>query len=180
MPQDNEDTDMDTLNLLDSDRLHDVRSLRNALGRFATGVTVVTTRTPEGKLEGLTANSFTAVSLDPPLVLWSLRKAAPSLQSFLDAKCFAVNVLANSQSHLSKHFSTPVASKFEQQEYEEGLDGCPLLRRDTLAIFECRTHQIVEAGDHTVFIGKVVLAHYRDGEPLVFAAGQYGTHSRLQ
>src|SRR4051794_16204005 len=92
---------------LDSEGATDPRLLRQALGRFATGVTVITTCTQDGKYEGLTANSFSAVSLDPPLVLWSLRLAAPSLPSFKASGCFVVNVLSTAQSRISRHFATP-------------------------------------------------------------------------
>ena len=110
----------------------DQRHLRQALGRFATGVTVITTRTVDGKLEGLTANSFSAVSLDPPLVLWSLRQNAPSLKNFQNAGYFAVNVLAADQSHLSRHFATPAEDKFAATAHGSGLGGCPVLH-DVLA-----------------------------------------------
>lgn len=156
----------------------DPRLLRQALGRFATGVTVITTRTDDGKYEGLTANSFSAVSLDPPLVLWSLRLAAPSLESFRQAGHFVVNVLSTAQSHASRHFATPRHDKFEDVEFSTGIGGCPMLD-ESLAIFECRTESMIEGGDHIIFIGRVARAHYRDGEPLIFAAGRYGTHAPL-
>src|SRR5215212_2105424 len=116
----------------------DQRHLRQALGRFATGVTVITTRTLDGKLEGLTANSFAAVSLDPPLVLWSLKRHAPSLPNFLASGYFAVNVLARAQEELAHHFATPRRDKFAGVPQVPGLGGAPLLR-DTLAAFECST-----------------------------------------
>ena len=152
--------------------------LRQALGRFATGVTVITTRTPDGKYEGLTANSFSAVSLDPPLVLWSLRLASPSLESFKEAGHFVVNVLSTAQSFASRHFATPRHDKFDEIAFSAGIEGCPMLD-ESLAIFECRTESMIEGGDHVIFIGRVIRAHYRDGEPLIFAAGRYGTHSPL-
>ena len=156
----------------------DPRHLRHALGRFATGVTVITTRTVEGRLEGLTANSFSAVSLDPPLVLWSLRRNASSLPSFLASGYFAVNVLGASQCDLSRRFATPSPDKFAGLPVAAGLGGCPLLQ-DTLASFECSTEHTVVGGDHIIFIGRVHRATYRDGEPLIFSAGQYCTHSLL-
>ena len=156
----------------------DQRHLRQALGRFATGVTVIATRTVEGKLEGLTANSFSAVSLDPPLVLWSLRRNAPSLDSFLNSGYFAVSVLAANQSDLSRHFATPAEDKFATAAHAAGLGGCPVLQ-DALASFECSTEHTVVGGDHIIFIGRVHRATYRDGEPLIFSAGQYCTHSLL-
>jgi flavin reductase (DIM6/NTAB) family NADH-FMN oxidoreductase RutF len=151
------------------------RSFRTALGRFATGVTVITTRTPEGKLEGLTANSFSAVSLDPPLVLWSLKQHAPSLKSFLEAGYFAVNVLEAGQVALARHFAVPRRDKFDALAHVPGLGGCPLLP-GTLAAFECSTHATMDGGDHVIFLGRVHRASHRDGEPLIFSAGRYCTH----
>lgn len=157
----------------------DPRQLRRALGRFATGVTVITTRAPDGRYEGLTANSFSAVSLDPPLVLWSLQRAAPSLANFKAAGHFVVHVLSTAQSPLSRHFATPRHDKFEDVDFVEGIEGCPMLADDSLAIFECRTESAIEGGDHVIFIGRVVRAHYRDGAPLIFSDGRYGTHLPL-
>ena len=151
------------------------RSLRTALGRFATGVTVITTRTPQGKLEGLTANSFSAVSLDPPLVLWSLKQHAPSLKSFLEAGYFAVNVLEAGQVALARHFAVPRRDKFDGLAFVPGLGGCPLLP-GTLAAFECSTHATMDGGDHVIFLGRVHRASHGDGEPLIFSAGRYCTH----
>ena len=152
--------------------------LRQALGRFATGVTVITTRTPSGKYEGLTANSFAAVSLDPPLVLWSLRLASPSLPGFKEAGHFVVNVLSSAQSETSRHFATPRHDKFDEVAFSDGIGGSPMLD-GSLAIFECRTETTVDGGDHVIFIGRVVGAHHQDGEPLIFAGGRYGTHAPL-
>lgn len=156
----------------------DQRHLRHALGRFATGVTVITTCTADGKLEALTANSFSAVSLDPPLVLWSLWRNAQSLPSFLDSGYFAVNILAADQCHLSRHFAVQAENKFADLAYATGLGGCPLLA-GTLASFQCSTENTVGGGDHVIFIGRVHRATYRDGEPLIFSAGQYCTHTLL-
>ena len=157
----------------------DQRHLRHALGRFATGVTVVTTRTRDGKLEALTANSFAAVSLEPPLVLWSLGSNAPSLLGFQEAGCFVVNVLSAAQHHLSRHFATRAENKFANLAYAAGLAGCPILL-DALASFQCSTENTIVAGDHVVFIGRVHRAAYRDGEPLIFSAGQYCSHAPLE
>ena len=155
----------------------DPRELRNALGRFATGVTVVTTHTPSGKLEGLTANSFSALSLDPPLVLWSIRKAAPSLPGFLAAGGFAVNVLAADQKKLAAAFAAPAPDKFAHVPFAIGACGYPLLP-GSIAVFECRTENTVEGGDHLIFIGRVLGASYRDGEPLLFSGGEYCVPAR--
>jgi flavin reductase (DIM6/NTAB) family NADH-FMN oxidoreductase RutF len=157
----------------------DERHLRNALGRFVTGVTVITTRTEAGKLEGLTANSFSAVSLDPPLVLWSLRSTASSLRSFEQSSHFAVNVLAAWQFALSEHFAKRNPDKFQSVVHAPGLGGCPLLF-GALATFECVKETSVVGGDHVVFFGRIERAAYREGEPLVFSAGKYGTHSPLE
>jgi flavin reductase (DIM6/NTAB) family NADH-FMN oxidoreductase RutF len=156
----------------------DSRQLRNALGRYATGVAVVTTRAPSGKLEGLTANSFAAVSLDPPLILWSLRRQAPSMKSFLDAGAFAVNVLADEQSSLSEHFARSHADKFDGIAFKTGFAGCPVLH-DPLALFECEMESTTSGGDHIIFIGRVQRVSYREGSPLIFSGGNYGTHTRL-
>ena len=151
----------------------DPRSLRNALGRFATGVTIITTTQPDGKREGLTANSFAALSLDPPMVLWSLGNRASSLPGFLASGRFAINVLDSSQVSLAQHFAKPRVDKFEGIDVFEGLGRCPLMRC-ALASFECRTDRTLEAGDHWLFIGVIERARYRDGEALVFQAGRYG------
>lgn len=156
----------------------DAARFRKALGRFATGVTVITTRTEDGKLEGVTSNSFASVSLDPPLVLWSLRRQAPSLPSFVAAGRFAVNILAATQVALSRHFATPSANKFEGVAHEAGPHGCPLLA-DCLARFECITERLVEAGDHLIFIGRVERHMHQDGVPLLYSAGGYGTPAAL-
>ena len=167
---------MNTLDLL-AGTGNDQHTLRKALGRFATGVTVITTRVEQG-FEGVTANSFAAVSLEPPLVLWSLRSAARSLPGFLASNCFAINVLSKEQAHISRHFATPQVDKFDGIDFGLGVDGCPIFD-GSLAIFECRTENKVEAGDHVILIGRVVRVHYCDGMPLVFAGGQYGTHAVL-
>lgn len=150
----------------------DKPKLRSALGRFVTGVTIVTTCTPEGKIEGLTANSFSSVSLDPPLVLWSLRRDAPSFLSFMKSGLFAINVLGLHQRELSQHFARPALNKFEGISYQPGLGGCPILP-DCVANFECKTEATVEGGDHIIFIGRIEHVRHQDGHPLIFNAGKY-------
>jgi flavin reductase (DIM6/NTAB) family NADH-FMN oxidoreductase RutF len=157
----------------------DERHLRNALGRFATGVTVITTRTAEGKLEGLTANSFTAVSLDPPLIAWSLKRSAPSFDSFVAARHFAVNVLCCEQQALCRHFATPQVDKFAAVAFAHGIHGAPILP-GSLATFECRTETTFEGGDHMIFIGRVIAATHRDGDPLIFSAGRLCLPSAIE
>ena len=156
------------------DGSHDSRQLRNALGRFPTGVTVITARGPDGKREGLTANSFSALSLDPPLVLWSIVRKSASLPGFLAAGHFAVNVLKSDQSPLSHRFATPSDDKFAGIELQEGFGGSPLLP-GALASFECRTEQTIDGGDHLLFVGRVHRIRYCNGEPLIFNAGKYAT-----
>lgn len=158
--------------VMDQVSVDEARRLRGALGRFATGITVITTRSPEGKAEGLTVNSFSSLSLTPPMVLWSLRREAPCLPSFARSGHFAVNVLADDQGGLSRHFATPTADKFADVEHEIGLGGCPVLP-DSLAQFECRTDRQIEAGDHIIFIGLVERFLFRDGDPLIYSAGRY-------
>ena len=149
----------------------DPAELRRALGRFATGVTIVTTRTDDGRMEGLTANSFSSVSLDPPLVLWSLRRNARSLPSFMVANWFVVHVLGSHQRDLSARFASGTENRFEGLAFEAGLGGCPVLA-DGLAHFECSVHDRVEAGDHVIFLGRVERMRHRDGEPLLYSGGR--------
>jgi flavin reductase (DIM6/NTAB) family NADH-FMN oxidoreductase RutF len=156
---------------LDRGRI-DERALRKALGLFATGVAVVTTRSHCGRLAGLTANSFAPVSLDPPLVLWSLRQDAPSMACFTGSDHFAVNVLGVGQRSLSRHFSSPRPDKFSGITYAPGLGGCPLLS-GALAQFECAIENTIPGGDHVILLGRVLRAAYREGEPLIFATGGY-------
>ena len=150
----------------------DTWDFRQAVGSFTTGVTVVTTCGPTGKLEGVTANSFSTVSLDPPLVLWSLGRRSASFESFHYAKHFVVNVLSVGQMGVSRHFATPRLDKLEGIAHSRGVGGCPILD-DTIAHFECETDQVMEGGDHAIFLGRVLHASFRDGEPLVFAKGAY-------
>jgi 3-hydroxy-9,10-secoandrosta-1,3,5(10)-triene-9,17-dione monooxygenase reductase component len=146
--------------------------LRSALGRFATGVTVVTTRDAAGQPVGLTVNSFTALSLQPPLVLWSLRRASPSLAVFDAAAHFAVNVLADSQVDISRRFAAPVADKFGTGQWNHGLHALPVLV-GCAAVFECRQVSAQAAGDHVLYIGEVLRVSEASVAPLLFQAGHY-------
>lgn len=157
----------------------DPRLFRQALGRFSTGVTVITTRTADGRQEGMTANSFAAVSLDPPLVLWSIRNQAPSFDAFRDAGVFAINILTQDQAALSHHFATPTHNKFEGISHTQGHGGCPMLV-DTLAQFECDLEQMIPAGDHHIMIGRVQRACFDDSaSPLLFSGGRYAIAAPL-
>lgn len=150
----------------------DLRDFRNALGQFATGVTVITTLTPDGRRVGMTANSFTSVSMDPPLVLWCPAKRIPSLVDFEAASHFAINVLATEQHMLSRQFATPAVDKFEGVAVTEGVAGLPVLE-GTVASFQCRTVARHDAGDHVIYVGEVEEYRHAAGAPLVFHAGAY-------
>ena len=150
----------------------DPRDFRNALGQFATGVTVVTTRTSAGEPIGLTANSFSSVSLSPPLVLWSLSLRSPNLPNFLQATHFAINVLARDQIALSQRFSKPIPNKFEGITCIDSANGMPLLE-GTAAHFECRTEARHYSGDHVIFIGHVLHYSHADRDALGYHRGRY-------
>jgi len=150
----------------------DARRFRDALGAFATGVTIVTTRTAAGEDIGLTANSFNSVSLDPPMVLWSLSTKARSLPAFLGNPDFAVHVLAADQDDLSHRFATQGAEKFAGLDLERGMAGVPLIRGCS-ARFECRTAFKYEGGDHVIFVGNVTAFESFDRPPLLFHGGRY-------
>ncbi len=148
--------------------------LRQALGRFVTGVTIVTCLDEHGERVGLTANSFNALSLDPPLVLWSLREASTSIAAFTTASHFAVNVLSAEQVDLSRRFARPSSAKFDAGEWSDGQGGAPLLA-GCVAVFECRRRSHHAAGDHVLFIGEVERIGGSAEAPLVYHAGHYRT-----
>jgi 3-hydroxy-9,10-secoandrosta-1,3,5(10)-triene-9,17-dione monooxygenase reductase component len=150
----------------------DSRALRNALGAFATGVTIVTTRNADGLDVGVTANSFNSVSLNPPMVLWSLSRKAMSLSSFQQSPCFAVHVLAADQDDLSRLFATQGASKFQQLVVTRGFGNVPLID-GCAARFQCRTAFSYDAGDHIIFVGEVQAFEAFQRPPLLFHAGRY-------
>jgi len=150
------------------------RALRIALGQFATGVTVVTTRAPDGAFVGLTANSFGALSLEPPLVSWALRLGSSSLPVFQANERFVVNVLTEAQVDTSRLFASSAPDKFAQVAHAENQDGMPYLH-GAAAWFECRrvSHQV--AGDHCLFIAEVERHTHAEAAPLLFHAGAYFT-----
>lgn len=153
------------------------RQLRAALGAFATGVTIVTTRDAAGHDVGLTANSFSSVSLEPPMVLWSLSRGSLSLPAFQSAEYFAVHVLAASQQELSALFATRGADKFAGLRIGRGAGDAPLLD-DCAARFQCRTTYCYEGGDHMIFVGEVLAYDQTDRAPLVFHGGSYAIAAR--
>lgn len=150
----------------------DKRQLRNVLGSFVTGVTVVTTLDPEGKMHGLTANSFSSVSLDPPLVLWSQATSAGSHAAFRDSDRFAINILAEDQHGLANHFATRSPDKFAGIDHDIGIEGLPVLR-DCSAWLECKVVSRIPGGDHVIFVGSVERIRQSGRRPLIFGGGQY-------
>jgi len=151
----------------------DPREFRNALGTYATGVTIITAAGSDGKPYGLTCNSFASVSLNPPLVLWSLVRYSSSLNVFQNATHFAVNVLGASQQALSNKFAKSSDEKFAGDEWSPGLGNAPLLK-ESVANFQCRSVNRYYGGDHVIFLGAVEAYAYNHGEPLLFARGRYG------
>ncbi|MEJ6003025.1 flavin reductase family protein [Paucibacter soli] len=151
------------------------RQLRRTLGCYPTGVTVVTTRAPDGRPVGLTVNSFASLSLEPPLLLWSLANRSPNLRAFRSASHFAINVLAHGQHELAMRFANPaLPDKFEGVAlHEDAAAALAPLIRGSLAWFVCAGRDAIETGDHTLFIGRVVQHAARQDTPLVFHAGAF-------
>jgi flavin reductase (DIM6/NTAB) family NADH-FMN oxidoreductase RutF len=145
---------------------------RAALGRFASGVTVVTTRDASGRLYGITVSAFCSVSLEPPLVLVCVEKKTGSHHAFSDGEAFVVNVLAAGQQHLSDRFASHISDKFAGVSYHQGIADLPVLE-DALANLECVLKYSYEAGDHTIFVGQIEKARVADGEPLLYFHGNY-------
>lgn len=154
----------------------DSRKFRNIAGRFATGVTVVTSVDKQGRPVGMTANSFTSLSLDPPLVLFCIDKKASLYPVFMGASAFAVNILSAEQEHLSRQFAAKDIDRFAGVAYREGVTRSPILD-DVLGYFDCQVEARYDGGDHTIMVGRVVDGQERDGAPLIFFSGQY---QRLQ
>jgi flavin reductase (DIM6/NTAB) family NADH-FMN oxidoreductase RutF len=164
----------DPANELASDNTSiDPRDFRNALGTYATGVTIITAAAGDGRPYGLTCNSFASVSLNPPLVLWSLGTYSQALSVFQNAGHFAVNVLGASQQALANKFAKSSADKFAGVEYTPGLGNAPLLA-NSVASFQCRAVNRYYGGDHVIFLGAVEAYTYNRQEPLLFARGSYG------
>lgn len=152
----------------------DPREFRNTLGCFATGITVITTVDGRGVPAGLTANSFTALSLDPPLVLFCLDRNAASFEVFRRNRHFAVNILRADQKDLSRRFAASGPDKWNGVQFDRWVTGCPILR-DCMANLECRIERTFEGGDHVIFIGQVERMHRDDegGSPLLYFRGRY-------
>ena len=155
----------------------DSKEFRLALGTFTTGVTIITARSADGEPVGVTANSFSSVSLDPPLVLWSLAKSANSLSAFQAAEYFAVHILASEQVALSNRFASRGEDKFANLDVEQGLGGTPLLTACCTRM-QCKTVHRYEGGDHIIYVGEVVDLVRNEAPPLVFLAGKYALATR--
>ena len=155
------------------------QALRSALGLFATGVTIVTTRTADGNTIGLTANSFNSVSLTPPLVLWSLGLKAGSLSAFLQAKHYAIHVLSVEQQPLAERFASKLVDRFDGLALNEGLGSVPLLP-GCAAVFECTRRSQYPEGDHVILVGEVLACHHdASRSPLLFHGGNFYTEHPL-
>jgi flavin reductase (DIM6/NTAB) family NADH-FMN oxidoreductase RutF len=151
----------------------DDRLFRKALGCFATGITVVTSKAADGSPVGLTVNAFSSLSLDPPLVLVCLDKRSSCLKSIESTGVFAVHVLREDQRELSMTFASKQPDKFAGISLETGDSGAPIIP-DCLAMFDCKTEQVLEGGDHLIFIGRVLnLEHSEAGQPLLYYRGSY-------
>lgn len=150
-------------------------SLREVSGLFPTGIAVVTARAGGAELYGVTINSFSSVSLDPPLVLFSLWRGLHTLEALLSAKAFAIHILRDDQRHLSTRFAKTLSNKWDDVRYREGVTGCPVLE-PALALMECTLYAQYDGGDHVIIVGRVAHMERDPGEnPLVFFRGRYHT-----
>jgi flavin reductase (DIM6/NTAB) family NADH-FMN oxidoreductase RutF len=148
------------------------RGFRDAMAQFATGVTIVTARGSHGVIVGFTANSFNSVSLDPPLIIWSLARRSRSLAVFEGVERYAVNVLAHDQVELARRFAGPQSDRFAGVAHRAGKSGAPLIE-GCAAWLECRHHALHPAGDHMLFIGEVDASAHRHVQPLLWHGGRY-------
>lgn len=146
--------------------------LRKSLGCFATGVVVVTTLGDQGAPVGMTINSFSSVSLEPPLVLWNIALTAPSLDAFRINPGFTLNILSNQQLAIGKQFAQPAQDKFKGINWTPGFAGTPVIS-DSLAVIQCKTYKVYEGGDHEIILGEVVDFASTEQKPLVFYCGQF-------
>jgi flavin reductase (DIM6/NTAB) family NADH-FMN oxidoreductase RutF len=151
----------------------DGRNLRDALGRFATGVCLITTVSDNQQAMGMTANSFSSVSLEPPLVLWALQNNSDVYDVFANPRHFAINILSSEQQAHSNQYAKKGQHDLDPAHFREGKYGAPVIRH-ALATFECELHATHEGGDHLIIVGRVKALHQRPtGEPLLFYSGGY-------
>jgi flavin reductase (DIM6/NTAB) family NADH-FMN oxidoreductase RutF len=172
-------TDVGPQARVDNALMPSTQEFRAALGLFATGVTIVTARGPDGVPVGLTANSFNSVSLTPPLVLWSLRSAALSMPAFSRGSHYAIHILAAEQLPMAQRFATSGIDRFAGLTLEDGAGGAPLIP-GCAAVFECANRSQYEEGDHVIFVGQVERSSHRTGaQPLIYHGGRYFTELPL-
>jgi flavin reductase (DIM6/NTAB) family NADH-FMN oxidoreductase RutF len=152
----------------------DANEFRRACARFATGVCVLTASTPDGRPHGLTVNSFSSLSLDPPLVMAAIARSSGQLPGFENSEFFAVNILTEEQRDLSSRFARPEEGRFNSVQWSTGVTGSPVFA-GTLGVIECRTVQWLEAGDHRVLVGQAVAAVVRHGRPLLYFESGYAS-----
>lgn len=150
----------------------DPRALRDLMGHFATGVTVVTTVGDNGAPVGMTANSFASVSLDPPLIVWSIGLKAPSLGAFRRHPSFAINIMCEDSKDLALNFARPSDDKFANISWKPGLDGVPVLD-DAAVVIQCCTEMRMPGGDHEMYLGRVMDFHHTNKKPLLFHKGAF-------
>ncbi|MBF0276449.1 MAG: flavin reductase family protein [SAR324 cluster bacterium] len=148
------------------------RELRNTLGCFATGVTVVTTAAEGYAPLGITVNSFASVSLNPPMVLWSLDRGSDTFPAFAAARYYTVNILTETQLDLSNQFARANNQYLDKLSCKTGDNGCPILP-DTLAFIECEINSRLDGGDHIILLGRVLRFEKKEGKPLIFSMGNY-------
>jgi flavin reductase (DIM6/NTAB) family NADH-FMN oxidoreductase RutF len=165
--------------MIDAVQEFDPRKFRQALGQFATGVAVITAESIDRQAIGMTMSSFNSVSIDPPLILFSMDRKAFSLCAMTQAKGYAVNILGLHQEHLSKKFAKALDDKWTAVEYTLGHEAAPLIA-GALAHFECAPYAQYDGGDHVIFVGRVVrFSTHPENEPLVFFRGSYRSLSRI-
>jgi flavin reductase (DIM6/NTAB) family NADH-FMN oxidoreductase RutF len=150
----------------------DSTALRRCVGAFVTGVTVITALGADGQAEGITANSFSSLSLDPPLIVWSLRLSSRSFNTYKNAARFAVNILAEDQVDISNRFASSGVDRFEGVTYKPGLGGVPLID-GCVSYLECSLEASYPGGDHVLFVGRVERIHTYEGRPLAYGSGGY-------
>lgn len=156
----------------DSEKMITNDEFRAALGRFASGVTVVTTKDNAGKLHGMTVSAFCSVSMNPPLILICVMKTTPCHYAFEESRVFVVNVLSENQQYLSNHFASRHHDKFEGIDFSEGVFGIPVLN-NCLVNLECTLRHSYDGGDHSIFVGEIQKATVQDGKPLAYFHGKY-------
>lgn len=150
----------------------DSRLQRDIMGRFATGVTVVTTKMANGDVTGMTANAVMSLSLDPPLVVVSVDKKANMHEALSNGQCYAINILAREQESLSNRFAMPGPKDFSDLDVAEAESGAPILG-GTLGYLDCKLVNVLPAGDHDMFVGEILTGQLGEGDPLLYFAGGY-------